>query len=134
MRNGKWLWMALCVLSAALLLGCASARNEKLDVTLLAYERALRWSDYKAAFAMSDMSNAPVPDFERLQHIRVTSYEKIGAAQFSADGMKLIQVVEIRFVNVNRMTDRVLTDKQVWEYSEAELRWKITSPFPTFLQ
>ena len=37
-----------------------------------------------------------------------------------------------RFVNVNRMADRVLTDKQEWEFDEAAQRWKLTSPFPIF--
>jgi hypothetical protein len=131
MHDTKGWWILLV---AALLLGCANARVDQLDAALRAYERAIRWSDYKAAFALAGQPNAPVPDFERLQHIRVTSYDKIGAPQMSADGMKLVQVVEIRFVNVNRMADRVLTDKQVWEYAEAEQRWKLTSPFPAFIQ
>ena len=131
MRSGKWLWVTMAM---ALLLGCATVRYDKLETTLRAYEQAIRWSDFKTAFAMMDLPNASVPDFERLQHIRVTSYDKVGAGQLSADGMRLIQVIEIRFVNVNRMTDRVLIDKQVWEFSDADLRWKLKTPLPAFLQ
>jgi hypothetical protein len=131
MRDTKAWWIVLFV---ALLLGCASVREDQLDATLRAYERGIRWSDFKMAFALANQPNAPVPDFERLQHVRVTSYDKIGALQMSADGMKVVQVVEIRFVNINRMADRVLTDRQVWEYAEAEQRWKLTSAFPSFIQ
>lgn len=129
MHARKW-WIFIL---ATLLLGCANVRVDQLDAALRAYERAVRWSDYKTAFALANQPNAPVPDFERLQHVRVTSYDKIGSPQMTADGMKMIQVVEIRFVNVNRMVDRVLMDTQVWEYAEAEQRWKLTSPFPSFL-
>ena len=131
MRDYKWWWLPVL---AALLLGCAASRVDQLDIALRAYERAIRWSDFKAAFALAGQPNAPVPDFERLQYIRVTSYDKIGAPQISADGTKLAQAVEVRYVNVNRMADRAFTDEQVWEYSEPEQRWKLTSPFPTFLQ
>lgn len=127
MRNMKWWWIPVL---AALLLGCASARVDQLDAALRAYERAIRWSDFKTAFALANQPNAPIPDFERLQFIRVTSYDKIGSPQASADGMKLVQVVEIRYVNVNRMSDMVVTDKQTWEY--ANQRWTLTSPFPFF--
>jgi hypothetical protein len=130
MRNKHWILLSVV---SMLLLGCVSARLDRLEGTLLAYERALRWSDFKTAFSVADQSNVPIPDFERLKSVQVTSYDKIGSPQASADGMKLVQLVEIRYVNVNRMLDRVLTDRQVWEYVEQEQRWRLTSPFPSFI-
>lgn len=128
-RNvAKWLLFISFVMVAA---GCAPARLEKADATLRAYERSIRWSDFKTAFALSGKTTEP-PDFNRLQHIRVTSYDLVGAPRANEDSSKFVQVVEIRYVNVNNMSERVLNDQQVWSYSESDDRWKLESPFPPF--
>lgn len=128
MKSGRSLLWVLVVLLA----GCSSVRLSMLDNTLRAYERAIRWSDFKTAYALANNPNAAVPDFQRLQDIRVTSYDKLGAPQGDADGMKLKLAVELRYVNVNNMSERVLQDEQTWEYVEKEDRWRLTSPFPAF--
>lgn len=122
----------LLVLLVSLVAGCATARLSGLDNTLRAYERAIRWGDFKTAYALANNPNAPVPDFQRLQNIRVTSYDKLAAPQADNEGTKLKQAVEVRYVNINNMSERVLQDEQTWEYVEKEDRWRLTSSFPAF--
>jgi hypothetical protein len=112
--------------------GCATSRLEQLDATLRAYERAVRWGDFQTAFALASQSEAPLPDFRRLQNIRITSYDRLGSPQGNADSTRLVQFVEIRYVNVNNMSERVLTDKQEWVYSPSGEHWKLRSAFPAF--
>ena len=121
------------LLLAVLTVGCATnVRLERFDTTIRAYERALRWSDFQAAFVLAGNADTPPPDFRRLQNIRVTSYETLGAAQGNDDTSRMAQVVEIRYVNVANMSERVLTDQQVWVYSESDRRWRLRSVFPVF--
>jgi hypothetical protein len=122
----------LLLILAVALTACAAARLDRLQGTLLSYERAIRWSDFKTAFALADQPAENMPDLQRLENIRVTSYEKLGGPQVSADGLTLVQAAEVRYVNINRMSERTLMDKQVWTYVEKEERWKLTSPFPAF--
>jgi hypothetical protein len=120
------------VLIALVLSGCSTARLGTLESTLRAYERNIRWSEFRTAFALAGNAQAPIPDFQRLQHIRVTSYERIDQQLLTDDDSKLTQTIEIRFVNVLNMSDRVIIDRQTWVYTELDERWRLTSPFPTF--
>lgn len=112
--------------------GCATTRLELLDTTLRAYERALRWGDFRTAFALTAQQESPLPDFRRLQDIRVTSYDRLGGPQNNADGTQLVQFVEIRYINIKNMSERVLADRQEWMYSSSDERWKLRSAFPDF--
>ncbi len=118
---------------AAIVAGCAtSMRLEKFDTTTRAYERALRWSDFQTAFALAGNADAPLPDFRRLQDVRVTSYDVVGAPQVNGDASQVVQMVEIRYANLGNMSERRLTDRQTWVYSPSDERWKLRSAFPAF--
>jgi hypothetical protein len=116
--------------------GCASigtsVRVERFEATVRAYDRALRWSDYPTAFALASRPGTPPPNLKRLQGIRVTSYDRIGAPQAAARGTEIVQGVEIRYVHLADMAERVLQDRQVWEYVEQDNRWYLRSEFPAF--
>lgn len=124
--------LSLCMLVVT---ACSTvgSRLEKFETTARAYERAVRWSDFQRAFMFTGPSEAaPLPDFKRLQNVQVTSYDVVGAPQPNADGMQVVQLVEIRYVNTNSMSERVFADKQVWKFSDSDERWKLTSAFPEF--
>jgi hypothetical protein len=112
--------------------GCATARIEILDATLRAYERNIRWSEFRTAFALAGQADAPLPDFQRLQNVRVTSYEKVDVNTAQVSDTKISQTIEIRYVHLLNMNERVYTDQQTWVYTEADQRWRLSSPFPTF--
>lgn len=128
-------WLTRLIVAGLLmtgLAGCASVRLERLDATLRAYERALRWSDFKAAFALAGNADAPVPDFQSLKDVHVTSYDKVESRALDTEGTKIAQVVEIRYVNARNMSERVISDRQTWAYTESDQRWRLTTPFPVF--
>lgn len=118
---------------AALVAACATAvRLEKFETMARAYERALRWSDFRTAFALAGNADAQAPDFSRLQDVRVTSYDVIGAPQRNDEASEVVQMVEIRYANLGNMSERRLMDRQTWIYSPSAERWKLRSPFPAF--
>ena len=124
------LLLTLCLIAG--LAGCATeARMNQLEATLRAYERAVRWSEFKNAFAIAGQP-APAPDFAGLREIKVVSYDKVGTPRTDPEGKTHSQAVEIRYVHIHNMKERVLTDQQEWVHVEQGERWKLTSPFPTF--
>lgn len=122
------------VLILALLAGCAgmtsSSRLDRFETMARAYERAIRWGDYEAALALAGVEVGP--DLRHLQDVRVTSYELKGSPQANNDGTEVMQVVEIRYTNVRRMSERGFIDRQRWIYSPNDERWKLLSVFPSF--
>lgn len=122
----------LMVSLALLITACTGARMDKFELTERAYERAIRWSDFKTAFALVHQPDEVPPDFQRLQNVRVTSYDKLGPPQADPDGQRVVQMVEIRYVNVGNMSERTLTERQQWAYVDKEDRWRLTTPFPAF--
>ena len=123
----------LVLLASLVLTGCASSgRLSKFDLTARAYERAVRWSDFQKAFALTAEPDAAVPDFAALQQFQVTSYDIVNAARPNEDAMQVTQVVEISYVNRSRMAERRLVDRQLWVYSPSDDRWKLKSAFPVF--
>ncbi len=118
------------------LAGCASIgssyRLDKFEATSRAYERAIRWSDFRSAFALAGKTDGPLPDLERLQSIRVTSYEVIDTPQITEEASRVAQAVEIHYVNQRNMSERLWADQQVWVYTEKDERWRLQSAFPVF--
>jgi len=127
---GKFSPLLIAVLLAACI--TANVRSDQFDATARAYERALRWSDFRTALAFLADTASALAEAERLQGVRVTSYEPIGVPKANADTSRVVQMVEIHYVNHSNMSERTLTDRQVWEYSDKEQRWKLASPFPAF--
>lgn len=128
---GRWLVVALALLLGA----CASVgdqrRLELFEKTARAYDRAIRWSDFQAAYSLTRPDPARPPDFARLKGIQVTSYEAVGALP-SAGAMEVRQAVAIEYMRINDMRVRRIVDEQVWVYSETEKRWQLVSGLPDF--
>jgi hypothetical protein len=127
---------AAIALLVAAVAGCAgmtaSSRTDKFEQTARAYERFMRWGEFQNAYALAGAAPGVLPDFQRLQNIRVTSYEPLAAPQANADVSQIIQMVEIRYVHLHQMSERRLSDRQQWAYSADDNRWKLQSPFPVF--
>ena len=132
--SGSLGWIA-SLAAALILMGCASTgekgRLEQFEKTSRLYERAIRWSDFQSAYALTKPDPAQRPDFQRLGRIRVTSYEPLGAFP-DAEAREIRQTVAIEYVFVNAMRVQRLTDQQVWVYEEASERWRLTTGLPSF--
>jgi hypothetical protein len=106
-------------------------RLEQFEKTARAYDKAIRWSDFQAAYSLTRPDPTRPPDFARLKGIQVTSYEAVGALP-SASAMEVRQAVAIEYMRINDMRVRRIMDEQVWVYSEAEKRWQLTTGLPDF--
>lgn len=125
----------IVLLTLMLLSACGTAMQAQLDryeTTALAYQRAIRWSDFPTAWNIAlEPGTVAAPDFTRLKDFRVTSYEA-GPQQADEKAATIVQMVEIRYVNVSQMVEKVIVDKQTWRYSDKDQRWYLKSPFPAF--
>ena len=119
------------------LTACAetSTRNTQLDLTLIQYEKALRWSGVEQANQFrKEPVNFSQHQLAMFKKIKVTGYD-IVQTTYRDDKLKQLQVtqlVEIRFVNEDTQIEKRFTDQQVWEWDENTKRWWIVSPFPKF--
>lgn len=126
----------VCLLCAALVLAsCYVPKKQKdLDEVLLKYEQLIRWSQWEGAtnlLAPEYLLEHPITrlDMERLRLFQVTQYNLRSAAPYD-DGNTFQQVVEIRFFNKNRATEKVVLDTQVWKFDEPSERWLLHSGLP----
>ena len=118
-----------------LLSACAemSTRNTQLDLTLIQYEKALRWSGIEQ---INQYRKEPVhftsQQLAKFKKIKVTGYDVIQTS-YRDDKVKqlqVIQVVEFRYVNEDTQVERKFSEQQVWEWDKDAKRWWLVSPFP----
>jgi len=118
-----------------LLSACAemSTRNTQLDLTLIQYEKALRWSGIEQ---INQYRKEPVhftsQQLAKFKKIKVTGYDVIQTS-YRDDKVKqlqVIQVVEFRYVNEDTQVERKFSEQQIWEWDKDSKRWWLVSPFP----
>ena len=104
----------------------------KLDNTMFAYERALRWGDYDVAYSAHINEKGPLTAEQRknLKRFRLTAY-KVTQSKF-VDEKHATQLVELRYYNEENVRERTINLNVEWEFDDVGNRWQITSPFPAF--
>jgi hypothetical protein len=122
---------ATAIMVVAVLAGCAGGltRKDRLDYTLRAYERSIRWSQFDAASGFEAGGRAAVPD--RLQRIKVTSYDVVEST-LADDKERAQQTVRIRYYDTDDMRERIAIDHQDWRYDTAKEKWVLQSGLPPF--
>lgn len=123
----------LFIATIFMLSGCISdPKMTELEDTLRAYDRAIRWSDYRLvpAFRSKEKVNEKLA-LDTLKFIRVTGYTK---KQFSVaeTGDEVNQMVEIRYYDENFAKEKIVIDKQKWIYDFDLDRWVLASDLPDF--
>ncbi|NIV75234.1 MAG: hypothetical protein GWN37_10450 [Gammaproteobacteria bacterium] len=139
MRAATLARFALPFLLLLLVAACASYQSREraiqFEETLRTYRKAIRWSEFDAAYATvqtrEDDLELGEPDFEFLDAIRVTSYE-ITSQRISPDETEIKVSAEIDFYHENSPTVRHLTDQQLWWYEPEEKRWFLSTGLPDF--
>jgi hypothetical protein len=127
--------LALALIPAVLLTGCASSKPAKtLDLVLTQYEKAIRWSQWDQAIeflAPEFLEERPVTrlDIDRLRLFRVTRYEIRSAVPLDG-GMGFRQTVEIGLFHKGRAVERNVYDIQEWRYDEKMETWFLHSGLP----
>ena len=118
-----------------LLSACAemSTRNSQLDLTMIQYEKALRWSGIEQ---INQYRKEPVnftsQQLAKFKKVKVTGYDVIQTS-YRNDKLKqlqVIQLVEIRYVNEDTQVERKFNEQQIWEWDKDAKRWWLVSPFP----
>ncbi len=126
--------LLLLVLSFVLIQGCASTpdRLHSLDMSLIGYEKALRWGheDTLAGFMVSEQS-IDTDLIKRFNQIDIAGYNTLGRT-LSEDLNRAELTVAIDYIDNESMSVRDLIDKQVWVYDEEVGRWLLMSALPHF--
>lgn len=111
----------------------ASTRNTNLDLTLIRYEKALRWSGVAQTNQFrKEPINFSSQQLAMFKKIKVTGYDIIQTS-YRDDKLKqlqVIQLVEVRYVNEDTQIERKFSEQQVWEWDDEASRWWLVSPFP----
>lgn len=115
------------------LYGCISdPKIAELEDTLRAYERVIRWSDFRMVPGFRSPEKAKEElAFDKLKFIKVTGYATKQLA-ISDTGVEAGQVVEIRFYNENEAREKVVLDRQKWVYDRDVDHWVLASELPAF--
>jgi hypothetical protein len=121
---------------ALLLSGCAAVGDSKRSITFdraaRYYENAIRWGDYEAADSIRRQAGPPVAvNPVVLERIKVTGYE-VKSNIPSPDHNRINSEVVIHYYSLEHMTEKAVTDHQIWEYDPELQTWFITSPLPAF--
>ncbi|MEZ5545935.1 MAG: hypothetical protein R3F10_12235 [Lysobacteraceae bacterium] len=118
-----------------LLAACSGggSRNDLRDHALYVYGGAIRWGQIDDALTLVDpayLEKHPFTalDRARFEQVRITGYDVKGSEQF--DENRIGQIVEIRLVNEHTQAERVVTDRQIWQWDEARKTWWLTTGLP----
>lgn len=118
-----------------LISACAemSTRNTQLDLTLIQYEKTLRWSGIEQTNAYRKQPiNFTSQQLAMFKKIKVTGYDTIQSTYSYSDlkQLRINQLVEVRFINQDTQVERKYSEQQTWEWDEEAKRWWLVSPFP----
>ncbi|MCK4587570.1 MAG: hypothetical protein KAU29_09515, partial [Gammaproteobacteria bacterium] len=134
-KNRQRLCVGLIICLLFLLLGaCATTydKMDKLNSTLRAYEKALRWAKFDMAYSFHKWDSNEQPSIPKhLKNIRLTNYS-VNSRSFDEKTMTAKQTVTIGYYNQNNLRERSLDDKQQWEYFPDKKRWYLISKPPIF--
>jgi hypothetical protein len=132
---------ALLIATALLLSGCATdirSKADRLEATMLGYERAVRWGNMAEAMQFldptSDAAMAMKPlELERWAQFDVKGYRKQSGALVDDAGIAR-QAVEIELLNRHTQTPRTVLDRQEWKFDKESGQWRLISGLPMLQQ
>lgn len=126
--------LGLCLLAAVLvwLAGCASVasgeRNYQFDITLLNYEKAVRWGEWQVAQGFRK-PGAPPLELALNAGKRVTGYQTT-STQPSPDGFEVTVQGRIDYLDQATQSTRQMDHAQLWQFDAERGRWYLLSPLP----
>ena len=129
--------LALLTLSILLSIGCAATggqRARSLEETLLAYEKAVRWSDFGTAMQFLHPEHMPTPreaemTMKRFAQIKINGYV-VKSQSPATDENTFLQTAQISFENRHNSRVRSVNDPQVWRWEQEFERWMLVSGLP----
>jgi hypothetical protein len=121
----------ILVLLTGVLPGCVTnPKVIKLQDTLRAYDKTIRWGSFQnaAAFQTEEVRQDGL-DLSHLKSIRITGYTQL-QQKMSQDQNEYTQVVEIRYYNEDYATENTIIDQQQWVYDSNSGSWQLSSKLP----
>lgn len=124
--------IVICALLAAC--GGRMSKKQSLDHSLYQYAKVIRWGQFENALNFFDPKtpNEEMPkrlDVDRLKQFGVSSYVASPILPGANDN-SIIQDVQIKMYNLHTKREKVVVDRQVWEYDEDTHKWWLTSGLP----
>lgn len=132
MRIFKYIGILVCFsLFAMLLTSCASAdKSRHLDITLIKYEKSLRWATLDdASTYQKEPEKITSAERERMKSIKLTGYRVISK---NATENAYTRLVEITYYKESTAIERSLTVQEDWIYDGDKSIWLLTSKLPRF--
>ncbi len=119
-----------------LLIGCASikAKNREIDFerTSKAYRRAVRMSDFRAAYQFIDPAVIKKElEIDKYKKTQVVKYKVINI-DLAEDNHTAKQNVEIEYYLLDRVVLQTIQDRQVWRYDKKNTSWLLQTGLPNF--
>ncbi len=130
----KKLIAVLVICSLLVACGGRMTKKKSLDHTLYQYAKVIRWADYNTALTFFspelDQANKPSSlEIERLKQFNVSSYVAAPIRPGVSEN-EIIQDVQIKLYNLHTKRERVVVDRQVWEYNSEAKAWWLISGLP----
>lgn len=118
-----------------LLQGCTSTpdRLHSLDISLIGYEKALRWGheDSLVGFMVSKQA-IDSELIRRYRQVDIGGYNTLGRT-ISEDLNRVELTVAIDYIDKDSMRVHSLVDRQVWIYDDEVGRWLLATTLPAFM-
>ena len=132
LTKGLYLILLIFLISPGLFMCASFSERGKLDSfkqTVKHYRRAMLISAFEQAKYLST-SDSPI-DPTQLKNFHVVSYN-LKKIKFSNDQSKVYQTVEIEYYRVDSMRQKIIRDKQEWNYKPESKKWVLISGLPQF--
>ncbi|QHG88754.1 hypothetical protein ACCQ13_19565 [Xanthomonas sp. NCPPB 1638] len=129
---GAMVLLGLVMLSGPATAG-SRAQARALETTRAAYTAAVRWSDFDAAQGFVEPSYAqahPLSDLERSRYeqIQISGYRELRAGE--DPGGDLRREVELRVINRNTQSERLVRSIEIWRWDAERKRWWLANGLP----
>ncbi len=130
------IYLVICALLTAC--GGRMSKKQSLDHTLYQYAKVIRWADFNTAltFFSPDMEKANKPsntDIERFKQFGVSSYVASPILPGETEN-QIVQDVQIKLYNKHTKREKVIVDRQIWEYNDDNKSWLLISGLPKIVK
>ena len=127
-------WLALPLVCACLLAGCATAKKDDgLRARIWHYAAAVRWNEFEKATTFIDPAVLAEKPFDeaaaaRWGQVQVARYVE-SAQTVDAEG-RVLQTVQIEIIDRATQSVRNIVDRQRWRFDPVEQQWWLESGLP----
>ena len=110
----------------------SSQQADDLHLTLMRFEKTIRWGDFALANLMRDPDvRGPLPPNNGYDRVRVTAYHTLSGPLPDESGAMGVSV-RIGYVHRDTQIERTMDYRQVWRRQADGRGWWLVSELPVF--